>query len=266
MMKSLAFNLSILSLLLLLGMQSVSAKEIGERYQGSAPALSGTIYVLTCYVSQVGWTFEEIEEYSSLVNQAEDWLVAQASDYGKEVSFVNATMGVEQPLLMKHIVSGTGSGNEPVDVVSKVMKMIGYKNGLKFVDWVKKNTDCTGCLVLIVANLPGKSYSMAYKDDFDAKMYFLEGCMLYNSYEDGMPACALSIAHEMCHLFGAEDLYATFNQTAENEARARALFPDDVMLGVSYDTNSKKIDRLTAWLVGLTDEMEDWYVDFLYKQ
>lgn len=266
MMKPVFLKLSLLLLALMMGGQWMDAKEIGDRNQGSAPALSGKIYVLTCYVSQNGWTSEEVEKYSSLVREAEEWLVAQAQNYGKEVSFENAECGLEPPLLLENIVSGSGSGYEPVDMVSKVIKKVGYKNGQKFVKWVKKHTDCKGCLVLIVANQPGRGYSMAYNNDYDKKMYFLEGSMLYNSYEDGEPACALSIAHEMCHLFGAEDLYATFIQTEENEARARELFPDDVMLGVSYDTDSKKIDRLTAWLVGLTDEMEDWYLDFLYKQ
>lgn len=265
-MKPVFLKLSFLLLALMMGGQWIDAKEIGDRNQGSAPALSGKIYVLTCYVSQNGWTSEEVEKYSSLVREAEEWLVAQARNYGKEVSFENAECGLEPPLLLENIVSGSGSGYEPVDMVSKVIKKVGYKNGQKFVKWVKKHTDCTGCLVLIVANQPGRGYSMAYNNDYDKKMYFLEGSMLYNSYEDGEPACALSIAHEMCHLFGAEDLYATFIQTEENEARARELFPDDVMLGVSYDTDSKKIDRLTAWLVGLSDEMEDWYLDFLYEQ
>lgn len=264
-MKPVFFKLSLLLLAMMMGGQWIDAKEIGDRNQGSAPALDGKIYVLTCYVSQTGWTPEEVEQYSSLVIEAEDWLVAQAESYGKEVFFENAECGLEPPLLLESIVSGSGSGYEPVDMVSKVMKKLGYKDGRKFVKWVKKHTDCTGCLVLIVANQPGRGYSMAYNNAYDKKMYFLEGSMLYNSYESGEPACALSIAHEMCHLFGAEDLYATFIQTEENEARARELFPDDVMLSVSYDTYSKKIDRLTAWLVGLTDEMEDWYMSFLCK-
>ena len=106
---------------------------------------------------------------------------------------------------------------------------------------------------------------MAYKDEYDRKKYFLEGTILYTSYEEGVPGCAAGIAHELCHLFGAEDLYATFIQTAENEARARELFPDDIMLRVSYDISTQKIDKLTAWLVGLTDDMEDWYMSFLYE-
>ena len=266
MIKTDFHRLSLALALLLLGVATLGAREIGKRYQGSAPALDGKIYVLTCYVSETGWTAEEAEGYHALVLEAENWLVEQAREYGKEVSFENGTYGIENPLIMSHIVSGSGSGNEAVNLVSKVMPMMGFDSGLDFVSWVKSNTDCTGCLVLIVANKPGRGYSMAYKNLYSLEKYFLEGTMLYTCYESGKPACAAGIAHEMCHLFGADDLYETFAQTKENEERAQELFPDDIMLSTCYNINERKIDRLTAWLIGLTDEMEDWYISFLTKQ
>lgn len=259
------YRLSVFLALVLLGFSPLGAMEIGNRYQGSAKSLEGNIYVLTCFVSETGWSVEEVESYTDLILEAEDWLVEQAWHYGKEVTFVNGTAGLDTPLLFDHIVSGNGMGDEPVDLVSKLMPRIGYKNGLEFTKWVHKNTDCDGCMVLIVANKPGRGYSMAYKDTFSREKYFLEGTMLYTSYEEGVPDCAAGVAHEMCHLFGAEDLYANFIQTEENEARARELFPDDIMLRVSYDINTQIIDRLTAWLIGLTEDMEDWYWDFLYE-
>ena len=265
MKSSNRYRIFVFLTLLSLSFGSLEAKHIGNRYQGSATALEGKIYVLICFVSETGWSDEEAVDYSTMILEAEDWLAEQAENYGKSVTFVNGTAGLDTPLLYDNIVSGNGVGDEPVDLVSKLMPKLGYKNGLEFVNWVNDNTDCDGCLVLIVANKPGRGYSMAYRDTFSREMYFLEGTMLYTSYEEGVPDCAAGIAHEMCHLFGAEDLYANFIQTEENEARARELFPDDIMLAISYDINKKKIDRLTAWLVGLTDEMEGWYMDFLYE-
>lgn len=265
-MKKSVFNrLSVLLLFLMLGVSSWGAQKVGNRYQGSAPSLNGRIYVLTCYISETGWTDTEVEEYNALIQEAEDWLVTQAANYGKEVSFVNGTAGIKTPLLFDDIVSGNGVGNEPVNLVSKVMKKMGYKNGVEYLSWLNDTIDCDACIVLMAANKPGRGYSMAYKDSYDSKMYFLEGTILYTSYPGGQANCAAGIAHEMCHLFGAEDLYATFLQSEENEARARELFPDDIMLRVSYDINELKIDKLTAWLVGLTEEMEDWYMSFLYE-
>ncbi|MBR5170435.1 MAG: hypothetical protein IKW85_07695 [Muribaculaceae bacterium] len=262
-MKTDVYRLVMTLMFMALVVATMGAEQVGARYQGSAPALDGKIYVLTCYVTETSWTDEEIASCRVMIHEAEDWLASQAEAYGRDVSFQNGSFGIETPLIMNQIVSGKGVGDEPVDLVSKVMKKIGYVNGLEFVDWVHSNTDCTGCLVLIVANKPGRGYSMAYRDDYDRKKYFLEGTMLYTSYEEGDPYCAASIAHEMCHLFGAEDLYATFVQTEENEALARELFPDDIMLKVAYDIDTLKIDNLTAWLIGLTDDMEDWYMSFL---
>ena len=265
MNKSVFNRFSSLLLFLMLGVAAWGAQNIGNRNQGSAKVLDGKIFVLTCYVSETGWIDSQVEEYNSLLLEAEEWLVKQAKADGKEVSFVNATAGLDKPLLFDEIVSGNGVGDEPVDLVSKVMKKMGYNNGIEYIEWLNDTIDCDEGLVLIVANKPGRGYSMAYKDTYDPWMYYLEGTMLYTSYEEGVPDCAAGIAHEMCHLFGAEDLYATFVQTAENEARARELFPDDIMLRVSYDINELKIDKLTAWLIGLTDEMEDWYLSFLYE-
>lgn len=259
------YRLSVFLALVLLGFSPLGAMEIGNRYQGSAKSLEGNIYVLTCYVTETQWSDEEVEAYNKMLLEAEDWLVEQAGNYGKDVFFMNGIAGLDTPLLFDNIVSGTGSGDEPVDLVSKLMPRIGYKNGLEFAKWVKTYMKCDGCLVLMIANKPGRGYSMAYKDSYSKEMYYLEGTILYTSFEDGMPNCSACIAHEMCHLFGAEDLYATFLQTEENEARARELFPDDIMLRVSYDINTLKIDWLTGWLIGLTEDMEDWYLDFLYE-
>ena len=85
----------VLLILLLLGSSSLDAKQIGNRLQGSASALEGTIYVLTCYVSETGWSPEEVESYSAMINEAEEWLVTQAANYGKEVTFVNGTAGLD---------------------------------------------------------------------------------------------------------------------------------------------------------------------------
>ena len=266
-MKKTTFRRLFFTLLMFLALTPMAraTDNIGSRNQGSARTLDGTIFVLTCYVSETGWTQPEVEGFSALMREAEDWLVEQAKAYGKEVTFVNGTAGLDMPLLFDEIVSGNGVGDEPVNLVSKVMNKLGYSNGIEYIQWLNDSIDCDNSLVLMVANKPGRDYSMAYKDTFDPYMYFLEGSMLYTSYSDGQPGCAAGIAHEMCHLFGAEDLYATFIQSAENEARARELFPDDIMLRVSYDMNSLKIDKLTAWFIGLTEEMKDWYTSFICK-
>ena len=95
------------------GVATLGAQQIGDRYQGSAPALQGKIYVLTCFVSETGWSDEEVKSYKDLILEAEDWLVDQASEYGKVVAFKNSAYGLDTPLLYDNIVSGNGVGDEP---------------------------------------------------------------------------------------------------------------------------------------------------------
>lgn len=246
---------------LLLGVATLGAQPF-NRNQGSAPVLKGKIYVLTCFVSETGWTASEARLFEDMVLEAEEWLSAQAKSYGQEVSFQNASVGIEEPLLMDHI-GGYGSDDELVDRGARVMSLLSYRKGMKFVKWVKRHTDCTGCLMLVAANQDGRDYSLAYQNIFDKSKYFLEVSMLYTSC-NGVPTSSSSIAHEMCHLFGAEDLYAVNEDMDGIEQLARESFPEDIMLSLSRDNiYERKIDRLTAWQVGLTDEIEFWYLDLI---
>jgi hypothetical protein len=103
-----------------------------------------------------------------------------------------------------------------------------------------------------MANKAGRGYAMQYSNEMDKEKYFLEGCLLYKKYDETSGLASASIAHEFLHLFGAWDLYTTFQQAQEKEDKAKKMFPDDIMLRVSYDINELKIDKLTAWRVGLS--------------
>ena len=130
---------------------------------------------------------------------------------------------------------------------------------MDFINWVKQNTDCTNSLVLIIANKKGRGYAMQYSKEMNKEKYFLEGCILYKQYDEKNALASSSIAHEILHLFGAWDLYETFQQSKDREVKAKQLFPNDIMLRTSNNINELKIDKLTAWLVGLSSTEEKWY-------
>lgn len=256
----------LLALLLLPLFLSAQVQELDCRYQGSAKALDGNIYVLTVFTGERPWPKKAVDAIITNVYEAQGWLEQQARRYGKTVSFTNGSFGHPDPIRY-YVATGTGSGNESTEVVWEVMKKIGYQNPADFVQWAKDNADCDNALVLVLTNTPGTSYALAYRDDFEREKYYLEGAVIYTTYQSGGETCSGSIAHEMCHLFGAEDLYETFSQTKENEAKAQKLYPNDIMLRVSYDINELVVDEMTAWYIGLTNKEKSWYRDFLkHKQ
>ena len=232
---------------------------------GSAYLLNGKIYILTVFISKSDWIYDAKIALYNKIYEAEKWIVKQAEKYSATLEFEHGCFGLDETIIIDDIYSGTGSGKEPVDIVKKTFKKVGYKSNESFLEWVKENTDCTGSLVLIVANQKGRGYALPYSDEMSAEDYFLEGCMIYSQEEDGSPVASATIAHEILHLFGAWDLYETFEQTKENEEKAKQLFPDDIMLRTSYNIEELSIDPLTAWLAGLSPNKEEWYEGFRPK-
>ena len=259
LMKNIFSNLFLLIILFFLNCLSAHGQANDKWRAGSAYSLSGKIYVLTVFISETEWKYEEKVKLYDDIFEAQDWLVKQAKKYGKSINFSGGNYGMDKTIRIDNIPVGTGSGTEPTDLITRVLKKIGYSSPIQFSDWLKKNTDCTNSLVFVIANKQGRGYAMPYSKGMSYDKYFLEGCILYKEFSTDFPLNSASIAHEFLHLFGAWDLYETFSQTKEHEEKAREIFPDDIMLRNVYDINELKIDKLTAWLIGLSAFSEKWY-------
>jgi len=234
---------------------------------GSAHSLKGKTFVLSIFIStpEHNWEADEKKKFLDLQTEAENWLILQAKKYNTEISFRDSCYNFQKDLELDVIESGTASGNERVDWVSYVFKKTGKGTPLEFYNWVKKNTDCNNALVIIYANQKGNSYSFPCSNQMDKEKYFTEGCIIYQQYNAGQAMCAAAIAHEMLHLFAGWDLYTTFDQSKDREDRARRIYPDDIMLRVSYSILDLKIDKLSAWRIGLSKEIEDIFEWFRPK-
>lgn len=218
---------------------------------GSAQFLSGKIHNVIIFISQKDFPQEIQDEQIELIKEAQEFLTKEAKRYGKKVEFTNSFLGYHaKPIIVNNIETGQGRGNERVDWVSFLLEEM-HTTPLEFYKDIKKQYQADHVFVTIVANQPGRGYAFAYEPHFDKQKYFLEGTIQYTSYENGQKNCSAAYAHEFLHLFGAWDLYQTFEITSEQEKIAKKLFPDDIMLATSYDIYSKKIDSLTAYLVGL---------------
>ncbi len=257
MKKSLFF-----SFLFILTTFAALGQDVGKWRAGSALTLTGKVYTLSCFISGPNeeWTYSEKLNMLGLLKEGQQWITKQALQYGITVDFDdNGNFGLKKDIKFPYIPIGTASGNEPVDWVSKVLYKIGYKSTLDLADMVKRNTLADNLQVIIFVKGRGNGYAMASSSEMDKELYFVEGVVLYEKYNEGEKLAASSIAHEILHLYGAWDFYQTFCQTAENEKRARALFPNSIMLRTSYNIGELNIDKLTAWLIGWNNKPEKWY-------
>ena len=238
-----------------------SAAPLENRAAGSATTLEGSVYAISVFVSTPDAPWDDAAKDRMLARQeiAESWLVRQATEYDVALSFDHGTLGRTSDIVLKHIVQGYGSGDEPVDVVSRILRQAGYSNPSALHGWAARYKQCDHVVVLLYANLTGIGYSMAFAPEMDHDLYFLEGTMLYRAYPGGSEMAAASIAHEILHLFGAWDLYETFEQTEDRARKATQLFTDDIMRRTSYDIEELEVGGLTAWRVGWHDEPESYF-------
>jgi len=220
------------------------------------------IYILSCFISDSNneWSYDEKMDIFNKYHEAVNWLKNQALRYNITVNFEGGNFGLNTDIKLSNIEYGSGRGNEDVNMVSRVLKKIGYDNSLSFYNWVMGNTKCRNALVLIFVKGKGTGYAMAFETkDMNEDYYFVEGVMLYESYLNGNKLASSSIAHEILHLFGAWDFYKTFQQTQDKEDKAKELFPNSIMLRTSFNINELYIDDVTAWLIGWKSNTETWY-------
>ena len=240
---------------------SVYSQNNSKYHLGSAKTLSGNIYVLSCFISDNynRWTAEEKQQMVNKQHNAQDWLKKQAANYGVTVNFEGGSFGFDSDIKIDNINYGTGSGAEDVNILTTVFKKIGYSSNLSFYDWVLNNTNCKNTFVNFFIKGQGRSYSIAYESELmNKERFFVECTVVYKEYWGGLEMYEASMAHEILHLFGAWDLYETFQQSKEKELRARQYFPNSIMLRTTYNINELMVDEVTAWLIGWNNNPRDW--------
>ncbi len=217
---------------------------------GSASQLKGNVVNLICFINTPAnpWKNFEKEEVLYKIQESNNWIENQGKNYGINLNIQNHELG---NVVFDEIETGTGSGKERVDWIYRTMHKLGYKNSKQALRKLKKKYKADNIQVILIANEDGRSYSMNYGKGMNKKKYIMEGLLLYKNYENGAPLPITSVtAHEILHLYGAWDLYSTFNQTKDREKLARELYPNDIMLRVDHNMTSLNIDKLTAWLIG----------------
>ena len=228
---------------------------------GQNDNLSGNIYILSCFVSDGidTWAPDEKTKMLSKANEALVWISNEGNKYGKKVVFEHGCFGTNLDIVIDNIERGRSTGKEDISMVDRTLQKIGYRDQNDFTKWVITNTKNRESKVLIFVKGTGNSYCIACPYDNIGECSFVEGAILYEKYWSSRFLATGTIAHEILHTFGAWDFYHTYEQTLEQESKARSLFPNSIMLKIEYDINKSSVDELTAWLVGWNKTTKDWY-------
>jgi hypothetical protein len=241
------------------------AQSVDKWRAGSAKELSGNIYTLSCFISGPDdeWTYDEKLEMLKLLNAGQAWIKKEALKYSISLEFnESGTYGLNKDIKLQYIERGSASGKESVDWVANVFHTIGYNRILDFDSWIRKNTNANNYHVIMFVKGAGISYALPYSNAMDKEKYYIEAAVVYEKYINNVGGSSSLFAHEILHLYGAWDLYKTFAQSEINEQRAKKLFPNSVMLRISYNIDELEVDSLTAWLIGWNMYPQEWYETF----
>ena len=220
---------------------------MGSRNAGSAKTLDGKTYSLLFFISdeKSEWTYIEKQQMLQYVTDAEIWLTAQAKRYERNLQFEHGFFGWEKDITVASMPQGNRSGKEDVFLTNKIITKVGYTSQQQLIDQIPAQN----IQLLFLFKCDGISYAFPYSPEV-ADEFYLEGMSIYHRFNAKTPQCRACVAHEMLHLFGAWDLYQSFQTSKIQEEQARKQFPNSIMLRTTYNIDELNIDPVTAWRIG----------------
>jgi len=232
---------------------------------GTCRSLCGDVSVVLFWMDdfESEWFSDEIADYvENEVRPALDFLEQEAKKYGVELHFDIRDQFADLYYDDDVIVSTKETGLATIDVLDQAARRLGYADDAELLTALKAKYQ-TEIVCLTVFDKNGTAYAINPTRGETREVE--EHCILFTSdlYPTGnepIGAQASIVAHEMLHLFGAEDYYATESR----KAIARRYYPNDLMLGANYNILTNRIGDATAFYIGWTDEVpevlgrEDW--------
>lgn len=232
---------------------------------GSAKKLEGRTYLLEVWLTapNTKWDYNEMCRMQGQINEATSWITREAARFGKKVEFVAGTFagdgykGIQMANLPKSYAEAANSGS----LLTQALRIIGYNGNNECYNQLITNYNCHNVIVLVMINNAGWSCTNNYSEGhnlYGYQNYFLENAFIFTS-SHGYPTSSRTIAHEILHMFGAWDLYD--GQVRDDWAQwAKSKYPNAIMIQVSSPIDQLYIDPLNAWLLGLSNQYEDWYM------
>lgn len=232
---------------------------------GSAKYLDGSTVLVSLFIEDPSstWTDEKKELVMSKMDIANDFLVTEGASYGKSVNLIYNIY--EHPDL-NYTVSYSGTIN---DSDSSSYHLLDYVTN--YIDEniptqdILSNYGVDSIGYMCFLDKSGVSYTFPYYEG-DSDLYYYETCFMFLKCDGDYEPPAV-YAHEMLHLFGARDLYATNEPdgiTKDFVQHIETDYPNEIML-TTYDENwnnvqdhvSNDLTDITAYFIGWVDDIPE---------
>jgi hypothetical protein len=231
--------------------------------------LKGNPVVVLIFIddNESHWTKEEVLTFSEEhIMVGLDYLEKHAKKWGVQLdfdieSYSTPLSGYE--IKYEGIVNqNLFFGGSTKDVLDKAAADIGCGSNWALYSYYKSKHPNDDVIFLNFLNKPGKSYTRHFIST--GYLEYSEHCVIFADYlgsssdmrDDGSRAS--TVAHEILHLFGAEDYYSS----ASRENLANKKYPNDIMLWQYDNIQNNTIGDYTAFSVGWTDVVPDICNDY----
>lgn len=204
--------------------------------------------------NESSWTKQEINAYfNTQIKLGFEFIEKEAKRYGIPLTVTyelyGTALGKGQVIKYEGVVSDGSDGHHDLDTVNHAARDIGYSNkAAMYYDLFEKNDYCE-VVFLSVFNKDGISYAHQQAEDNGSAI--VEGAVVFTSYLDydfklnENTHMAATVAHEILHLFGAQDLYEE-----EFKDYAKTKYSNDIMLMDYRNIEEMIVGKFTAYSVG----------------
>ena len=235
---------------------------------GSSRTLKGKVAVYCFFIddNESSWQTRECEDfYEYQIIPGLDFLKKQAEKWGVGIEFSVALFTPESAAFsLKYdgtVDAGISDVGSNKDIFEQITKNMGYSDASAFVRAEDAENLYDDAIFLIIINKYGRSYTRNLYNE--GTEYYLDDavpeiCVVFSGgAEDVSPyECSATLAHEILHLFGAEDYYGDIRRPLANR-----YYFFDIMLLNTRNIRRLKVGDMTAFCVGWTDELPELCLD-----
>ena len=223
---------------------------------GTCRELCGDVSVVLFYMNDFEsvWTAAEIDRFTEQeVKPALAFLEQEAKVYGVELRLhvrdTYSSLTYDDDV----IVDIKGTGLATIDVLKQAALGVGFSRTEDMIQHFRSRYQTEEVVCFTLFNKNGTAYGINPKRGTTPQVD--EHCIIFSHdlYAWGNAAAgsqASVIAHEMLHLFGAEDYYAG----ASRKELAQTYYENDIMLSTKYDIGENTIGKATAFYIGWLDK------------
>ena len=226
---------------------------------GTCHTLEGDQTVVLFFIDdeESYWTEAEVRDFTALrVIPALEFLCEEAATWGIELSFTvkRYSTPLSDGLSLRYdgeVIQDFNRHGSTKDLPKQCAAVFGFENEIDFLAALTEEHKNENIIPLMLLSKDGTAISRPQLSE--QIVDHMEHAILFtdrlsereNNWRYSRSRIA-TIAHEILHLFGAEDYYLTDGRLTLAEEH----YPDDIMLLDTYDISALRVREMTAYAVG----------------